>query len=161
VQRTGKKTGKSPVDRRKTGSKHHLIVDAHGVPLASILTGANRHDVTQLLSLVASIPPIRGKVGPPLRKPERVMGDRADDPRAHRMALSCRAIATEIARRNTPHGSGLGVFRWFVEQSLALMHQFKRLRTRDDRDDHVHEAFMLLASTIMCWRRLHSGRSFF
>jgi transposase len=149
------------VDRRKNGSKHHLIVDAKGVPLASELTGANRHDVTQLLPLVESIPPIRGTVGAPLRKPKRVMGDRAYDSQGHRMKLSCRAIATDIARRNTPHGSGLGVFRWFVEQSLALMHQFKRLRVRDDRDDLVHEAFMTLASAIMCWRRLHNSRSFF
>ena len=72
------------------------------------------------------------------------------------MKLSCRAIATAIARRNAPHGSGLGVFRWFVEQALALMHQFKRLRVRDDRDDKVHEAFMTIACAMVCWRRLHS-----
>ena len=143
------------MDRRKTGSKHHLIVDAQGVPLASKLTGANRHDVTQLLPLVESIPPIRGKTGAPLQKPRRVMGDRAYDSREHRMKLSCQAIAADIARRNTPHGSGLGVFRWFVEQALALMHQFKRLRVRDDRDDRVHEAFMTLACAMICWRKLH------
>ena len=70
--------------------------------------------------------------------------------------MSARAIATAIARRNTPHGSGLGVFRWLVEQTLALMHQFKRLRVRDDRDDVVHEAFMTIACAMICWRRLHS-----
>ena len=131
------------------------------MPLAVKLTGANRHDVTQLLPLVEAIPPVRGVPGAPLRKPERVMGDRGYDSDPHRMRLSARAIATEIARRNTPHGSGLGVFRWYVEQSLSLMHQFKRLRVRDDRDDQVHEAFMTLACAIMCWRRLHSSNSFF
>jgi hypothetical protein len=34
------------VDRGKTGSKHHVIVDAHGIPLAMITTGGNRNDVT-------------------------------------------------------------------------------------------------------------------
>ena len=126
------------------------------MPLAARLTGANRHDVTQLLPLVEAIPRIAGKVGAPLRKPERVMGDRAYHSDPHRRKLSARAIATAIARRNTAHGSGLGVYRWFVEQSLALMHQFKRLRVRDDRDDAVHEAFMTIACAIMCWRRLHS-----
>jgi transposase len=43
----GGKTGPNPTDRRKPGSKHHLITDAQGIPLAAILTGANRHDVTQ------------------------------------------------------------------------------------------------------------------
>jgi transposase len=137
------------------------VVDATGVPLATKLTGANRHDVTQLLPLVDAIPPIRGKVGAPLCKPEVVMGDRAYHSDRHRMTLSGRAIATEIARRNTPHGSGFGVFRWFVEQTLALMHQFKRLRVRDDRDDHVHEAFMTIACAVMCWRRLHSLTGYF
>src|SRR6185312_1527665 len=93
------KTGKSPVDRRKSGSKHHLVVDAHGVPLAAKLTGANRHDVTQLLPLLDAIPPIRGKAGAPLRKPEVVMGDRGYHSDPHRMTLSARDMATEIARR--------------------------------------------------------------
>ena len=146
------------MDRRKNGSKHHLIVDAKGVPLAASLTGANRHDVTQLLPLVEAIPPIRGQVGAPLKKPGKVVADRAYHSDPHRMSLSCKAIATEIARRNTPHGSGKGVFRWFVEQSVALMHQFKRLRVRDDQ---IHEAFMNLACAIMCWRRLHSSKSIF
>jgi hypothetical protein len=126
------------------------------VPPAVKLTGANRHDSTQLLSLVEAIPSIRGKAGAPLRKPPSVMGDRAYPSEPHRMKLSAQAIATEIARRNVPHGSGLGAFRWYVEQTLALMHQFKRLRIRDDRDDRIHEIFMTLACAIMCWRRLHS-----
>ena len=93
----------------------------------------------------------------PLRKPKKVTGDRAYDSQPHRDEFHARDIATELARRNTPHGSGLGVFRWFVEQTLSLMHQFKRLRVRDDRDDQVHEAFMTLACAMICWRRLHRG----
>jgi hypothetical protein len=45
----GEATGPSPVDRGRTGSKHHVIVDAHGIPLATITTGGNRNDVTQLI----------------------------------------------------------------------------------------------------------------
>jgi transposase len=83
----GEKTGKSPVDRAKLGSKHHLLVEAKGVPLAASLTGANRHDITQLLNLVESIPPVRGKRGHPRRKPEQVQGDRAYDSEPHRRVL--------------------------------------------------------------------------
>ena len=144
------------MDRSKNGSKHHLVVDAGGVPLATILTGANRNDVTQLIPLVDAIPPIGGKVGAPLRKPEEVMADRGYDSDPHRMQLSCRAIPTLIARRNTPHGSGLGIFRYVVEQTLALLHQFRRLRTRFDKRDDIHEAFMTLGCAMICWRRLHS-----
>jgi hypothetical protein len=35
------------VDRRKTGSKHHLIRDGHGTPLNVITTAANVNDATQ------------------------------------------------------------------------------------------------------------------
>src|SRR5262249_14152700 len=39
----GAKTGPNPTDRRKLGSKHHMLTDANGIPLAVILTEANRH----------------------------------------------------------------------------------------------------------------------
>src|SRR5437773_8555265 len=61
----GEKTGPNPTDRRKPGSKHHILTDAHGIPLNVILTGANRHDVTQLLPLIDSAPPVAGKPGHP------------------------------------------------------------------------------------------------
>ena len=51
-------TGPSPVDRARTGSKHHLLVDAAGVPLAVILTDGNRNDITQLLPLLDDIMPV-------------------------------------------------------------------------------------------------------
>lgn len=127
------------------------------MPLACTLTGANAHDVTQLLPLVEAIPPVRGRPGAPLRKPKCVMGDRGYDSDPHRMTLSGRGIATAIARRGDPHGSGLGILRYVVEQTLALLHQFRRLRVRYDRRDDVHEALMSLACSMICWRRLHSS----
>ena len=136
-------------------------MDGGGVPLATTLTGANRHDVTQLLPLIDSIPPIRGKPGAPLRKPELVQGDRGYDSDEHRMKLACRDIPTDIARRNTDHGSRLGIFRWVAEQTIALFHQFRRLRTRFDKRDDIHEAFMSLGCSMICWRRLLSSTSHF
>jgi transposase len=56
----GPKTGPSPVDRAKTGSKHHLITDGAGIPLAVTLTGGNRNDITQLIPLLNAVPKVRG-----------------------------------------------------------------------------------------------------
>jgi transposase len=86
----GAKTGPNPTDRRKSGSKHHLLTDANGVPLAVILTGANRHDVTQLLPLLDKIPPVRGKRGMPRSRPDQVQGDRAYDSEPLRKKLKKR-----------------------------------------------------------------------
>src|ERR1700752_1438584 len=52
----GKKTGPNPTDRRKAGSKHHVLTDANGIPVVARLTSANRHDITQLVPLVAATP---------------------------------------------------------------------------------------------------------
>ena len=72
----GLETGPSPVNRRKSGSKHQLITDAGGIPLAFLLTAANRNDCSELVALVEAIPPIRGKRGRPKRRPACVVGDR-------------------------------------------------------------------------------------
>ena len=119
--------GPSPVDRARPGSKHHLLVDATGIPLAWTVTGGNRNDVTQLVPLPERIPPVRGKVGRPRRRPQRVTADRGYDHDKYRRELRRRGIAPEIARRQTQHGSGLGRARWVVERTFAWLHHFKRL----------------------------------
>ncbi|MBM9624509.1 transposase (plasmid) [Streptomyces zhihengii] len=71
----GPYSGPSPVDRARPGSKHHVLVDGQGIPLAVSLTGGNRNDVTQLLPLLAKVPPVAGLVGRPRRRPEVGLGD--------------------------------------------------------------------------------------
>jgi transposase len=150
----GKKTGPNPTDRRKAGSKHHILSDAQGVPLSVILTEANRHDVTQLLPLIDAIPPIAGQRGRPLRRPRIAQGDRAYDSQPHRKVLRARGIKPLLARRYTEHGSGLGVTRWVIERTIAWLHQFRRLRVRYERLPEIHEAFLKLGCAMICWRTL-------
>lgn len=108
--------------------------------------------MTQLLPLVEAIPPIRGKPGRPRRRPERVQGDRGYDSEPHRRTLRTLGIEPVIAKRNTEHGSGLGVYRWVVERTLCWLHQFRRLRIRYERRPEIHQAFLTLASALICWR---------
>jgi transposase len=147
----GKQTGPNPSDRRKAGSKHHLITDARGIPLAAILTSDNAHDVTQLLPLVSAIPALRGRCGRPRQRPERVQGDRAYDSQAHRRALRSKGICPVLAKRRTAHGSGLGKTRWVIERSIAWLRQFRRLKMRYERLHFVHEAFLSIACSMICW----------
>lgn len=93
----GDETGPSPVNRRKLGSKHHLLTDANGLPLAITLTSANRHDITQLLELVEAIPDVKGQRGRPRRRPRSIVGDRGYDSEPHRKALKKRK-----SDRNSP-----------------------------------------------------------
>ena len=146
----GAHTGPNPTDRGKPGSKHHVITDAQGVPLAASVTGAHRHDVPQLLPLVDRIPAVAGRVGRPRRRPDQVQGDRAYDSQAHRRALRQRGIGALLARRGQAHGSGLGVYRWVVERTLAWLHQFRRLRVHWERRAEVHEALLDIGCILIC-----------
>lgn len=150
----GEKTGKNPTDRRKPGSKHHILVDANGIPLADTLTGANRHDVTQLLPLVDGVPDVKGKVGAPKKRPAELYADRAYDSEPHRNELCQQGITPHLAKRNTEHGSGLGIYRWVSERTLGWLHNFRRLRVRFDRTASIHKAFVKIAESLICFRQL-------
>jgi transposase len=138
----------------ETGSKHHLIVDPSGIPLAATLTGGNRNDVTQLLPLVDGVGPIRGKPGRPRQRADGLIADRGYD---HDTAAELWARGKPIiARRATEHGSGLGRMRWVVERTFAWLHQFRRLRIRWEHRPELHQAFMHLACALICQRFLRA-----
>jgi transposase len=146
----GDQTGPNPTDRRKPGSKHHIITDGNGIPLAVTVTGANQHDVTQLIPLVDAIPPVRGKCGRPRRRPNFIIADRAYDSNPHRDKLLERKMRSLIARRNTEHGSGLGILRWHVERTIAWLHKHRRLCVRYEKRADIHHAFLTLGCICVC-----------
>ena len=131
-----------------------MLTDAGGIPLVTSVTGANRHDVTQLLPLVDAVPAVAGRRGRPRRRPQRVQGDRAYDSQPHRRALRQRGIQPLLAKRRTPHGSGLGAHRWVVERTNSWLHQFRRLRVRYERRADIHQAFLTLGCIVICFRSL-------
>ncbi|MGV9401644.1 IS5 family transposase [Streptomyces sp. NPDC003667] len=155
----GADTGPSPVDRGKTGNKHHLICAGHGTPLKAITTAANVNDVTQTLALVDGIPPVAGRPGRPRRRPESLLGDKGYDCNTHREELLKRRILPVISRKGTLNIKGLGKLRYVIEQTFALLHQFKRLAGRRERRTELHDAFVSLACALVCWRRLKKARS--
>jgi IS5 family transposase len=131
-----------------------VITEGGGIPTAYKLTGGNVNDVTQLLPLVEAIPPVRGKRGRPRRRPDSLYADRAYDSDKHREELRDKGIDPQIAKRGTDHGSGLGTIRWVVERTIAWYHGMKRLRVRWERRDDIHEAFLGLATCIICYRHV-------
>jgi transposase len=146
----GDLSGKNPTDRGKLGTKHHLVTEGQGIPLSATATGSNVPDVNELLDVVDSIPPIAGKVGRPRQRPDEAYADRAYDSDPHRREMRRRHIAPRFARRQTEHGSGLGIYRWVVERTASWLHSFGRLRVRTDRNGQVHQAFLALASALIC-----------
>ena len=48
----------------------------------------------------------------------------------------------------------LGKLRYVVEQTFALLHQFRRLAVRWERRLDIHDGLVSLACALICWRRL-------
>ena len=153
----GGKTGPSPVDRAKPGSKHHVITDGSGIPLTSSVTAANVHDVTEMAGLVNDLPEVAGKVGRPRRKPDALQGDLAYDSEPHRQGLREMGIEPVLPEREIDEQEGLGETRWPVERTLAWGHQNRRLRIRYERRPDIHQAFLTLACIKICASALFGG----
>ncbi|RYZ42962.1 MAG: IS5 family transposase [Myxococcaceae bacterium] len=151
----GPETGKNPTDRGKKGSKHHLVVDRKGLPLAVLLSAANVHDMKRALPLVDAIPPVHtGRRGRPRRRPKKVHGDKGYDYAVIRRGLCERRIKPRIARKGVESSQKLGRHRWVVERSLSWLHHLKRLRIREERRADLHLALLQLGCCVVLQRRL-------
>jgi transposase len=157
----GDMTGPSPVDRGRKGTKHTLMVDRHGVPLAIRTAGANASDHTQIIPLVACFPKVTGKPGRPKETPDDLYADRGYDSEGTRWLLRWLGIEPHIAKRRTPHGSGLGKARWVVERTISWLKGLRRMRVRYDRLGVVQEAWNTLAASVICFRLLHDDETSF
>jgi transposase len=128
-----------------------LLTDAEGVPLVVQTAAANEHDSRTLLPLVIEIPGIAGKVGRPKRKPDSLVADKAFDSEDLRTWLRWLGIEPLIPRRGDDQ-SGLGTVRWLIERTISWFHQFRRLRIRWERHPEMHQVFLSLAATVICFR---------
>ncbi|MGQ4718887.1 transposase [Streptomyces anulatus] len=121
-------------------------------------TAANVNEVTRTLALVDGIPPVAGRPGRPRRRPEALLGGKGYDSNAHRDELRRRQILPVISRKGSPNIKGIGKLRYVVEQAFALLHHFKRLAGRRERRTELHGAFISLACSLICYRRLKKTR---
>lgn len=124
------------------------------MPLVVETTAANVPDGTRLIPLVDRIPPIRGRVGAPRRRPRVLTADKAYHSRERVVSLWIRGIEPLLPKRGEPEIRGLGKIRWVVERTLSWLHQFRRLRTRWERRSDIHQALLTLAAAIVCLRKL-------
>lgn len=87
------------------------MVDRRGVPLSIRTAGANASDHRQIIPLALEYPRVGGVPGRFKELPDDLFADRGYDPQATQDLLRWLGIEPHIARRRTPHGSGLGKVR--------------------------------------------------
>ncbi len=106
-----------------------------------------------LPELLDRVRPLRGRAGRPRYRIKALIADKGYDyPRVY-ADLRQRRITGYIPRRGT-RDTVTG--RWIVEQSLALLHQYRRLATRWERRTDIHQGLLDLAAALICWRRLRN-----
>ena len=137
------------------GVKRHLITDASGVPLAILITGANRHDVTQLEELIDSIVIERPDI---FKRPQHLCLDNgyAGEP----------ALEIIVLRGFIPHVKGRGqeknektkdpnkkARRWVVEACHSWMNRFRKLLVRYKKKDLTFMGVLMLACAFIAFRK--------
>src|SRR3954464_8138710 len=78
-EKGGAGTGPSPVNRRKPGSKHHLICDGLGTPLKVLTTRANGAETSEAVALLDAVPAVAGRPGRPRRRFPVLLADKGYD----------------------------------------------------------------------------------
>jgi putative transposase len=149
----GEATGKNPTHRGKRGSKIHLLVDQRGAPLALTITGANRHDSTATLDVVAAIDVCRPKSN------QHLCADKAYDTfdirnflgfqeyTAHIKVNPRRAGKGKIKPETTPNNieTCYPARRWVIERTFSWLAKRRSLRTRWCKKQANWLAFVQLA----------------
>ena len=130
------------------------MTDRGGLPLAKLLTGANRHDSAVFEALLDAVPPIRQSNGRRRKRPAKGHADKAYDIPRCRRALTRRHIAVRIARKGIDSSERLGRHRWVVERTLAWLNRYRRLTVRYERRADIHQAFLTLGCALICFKAL-------
>ena len=118
------------------------------------VTAANTHDSLALVPLVQAIPAVRSRRGPRRRRPAKLHADKGYDYPHLRSWLRQRLITPRIARRGVETATRLGRHRWVVERSFAWLTGYRRLTLRFERCARLFCAFLTLAATLTCYKKL-------
>ncbi len=63
-------------------------------------------------------------------------------------------IGVRIARKGIESSERLGRRRWVIERTMSWLSGYRRLSPRYERDPHNYLAFLGLAATLRCYKRL-------
>ncbi len=157
-------TGANPTDRGKCGTKRHLLTDGKGVPLASIVSEANRTDMKRLEALLdarmIALPELPEETADDER-PQLCL-DRGYDYDACHKTARAQGYVPHIPRKATKdqplpppgHPARHPPRRWVVEVAHAWFNRFRRLLIRWEKKGLNYLALVQLAAVLIIYRKL-------
>ena len=132
-----------------------LLVDERGAPLSIIVTGANRHDVTQLESTLDSIVVERPEVRP--YHPQNLCADAGFSGAPARGQIEARDYHAHVRPRGEEkvrRKNGHKPRRWIVEVAHSWFNRCRKLLVRYEKTHCSYLALNMLAAAIICFRKV-------
>jgi transposase len=148
--------GRTPRIGEKNGRKRSLLVDARGVPLSLVASGANRHDVKLLEATLRRIVCPRPQPNPAL--PQSLCMDAGyvgykalvtTRKLGYQHNLQSRRQESESKSRIPGHIAR----RWVVERTHSWFNRFRKLLVSFEKKEESYLALLSLAAAMICWRQ--------
>lgn len=151
----GKKTGRNPTDRGKSGVKRSLLTEGHGVPIGLAIDGANRHDMKLVRATIESIVIERPEASD--AQPQGMCLDKGYDYDEVRATLVEFGFTAHIRSRGEEakelaQEAGKRARRWVVERSHSWMNRFRRILVRWEKKPEHYLAFLHFACALIAFR---------
>ena len=132
-------------------------MDGRGVPLSIVVTGANRHDVTQLEKVLDSLVIDRPQITDEAR--QHLCADKGYHGQPALDAICERGYQPHVVPRGEEQHlkkiiPGYRARRWVVEVSHSWLNRFRKLLVRFEKTDASYIALLCLASAIRAWRKV-------
>ena len=139
----------------KKGTKRHLLVDARGVPLSLVVTGAHRHDVTQLELVLDEIIIDRPD---PEKVEQNLCADKGYTGKPALKAIEDRNYIAHVKKRGEEiaekkSNPGYRARRWVVEVSHSWFNRFRKILVRYEKLTESYLALLHMAAAIIAFRK--------
>jgi len=145
------------------GTKLHLVVESHGIPLSAVLSAGQRHESKFVEPVLGAVRLVRpgGRGGRPRTRPRRLAGDKGYSYRTVRGYLRRRGIAAVIPTRKdqkpNPRFDKLTYRRRnIIERAVGWLKEHRRLATRFEKLAINFLAMVKLAMIQRCLRLFDS-----
>lgn len=142
-----------------------MLTDGAGIPLAVVLSGANRHDMKKLADLLDAVPIAMPPPHPGAAR--HLCLDRGYDYDQCRAAAISRGYTPHIppkasAEQPLPppgHPDRHPPRRWVVEVAHSWFNRFRRLLIRWDKVADNYLGFVQLAACLIIYRKVRHART--
>lgn len=153
----GKKIGPNPTDRGKGGVKRSLLTEGHGIPLAVVIDGANRHDMKLVKPTLEDL--MLHRPMPTSAQPQGLCLDKGYDYDEVRALVAEFGFTAHIRARGEEaraikHEAGFRARRWVVERTHSWMNRFRRVLIRWEKLAKTYLGFLHLACAVITWRAI-------